>query len=193
MRLGARVSVIRRCVALYIAFLCIHCAVANELAGRVVGVMDGDTIEVLTPAKQLVRVRLAGIDAPEKKQPFGNLAKQKLSALVFSRDVIVDWHKKDRFGRVVGKVFVNGGDADLQMLQAGFAWHYRKYRNEQSLTDRLSYMHAESAARTQRLGLWRDADPIPPWRFRFRRNSSERGVPPDYPRARISTRYRVSR
>ena len=77
---------------------------AAELEGQVVGVLDGDTIDVLTTTKTQVRVRLAGIDAPEKRQAFGNVSKKELSDLVFGKQVTVEWRKKDRYGRTVGKV-----------------------------------------------------------------------------------------
>jgi len=147
-------------------------AVAYDLLGMVVGVMDGDTIDVLTTDKVLVRVRLAGIDAPEKAQPFGAAAKQKLSDLVFAREVVVVWDKKDRYGRTVGKVLVNGADADLRMVESGLAWHYKKYAWEQSVDDQLRYAAAETTARTRRVGLWRDAEPIAPWDFRPKRSKS---------------------
>lgn len=165
-----RVSALLRGVGLCLAFALTQVSFADELLGRVVGVMDGDTVDVLTPMKELVRVRLSGIDAPERKQAFGNVAKQKLSDLVFSRDVVVEWHKKDRYGRIVGKILVNRVDANLQMVDAGMAWHYKQYMAEQPLGDRLSYMHAETAAREKHIGLWRDADPIPPWEFRHSRH-----------------------
>ena len=155
-----------RLVAFFIALALAPCSVASELAGKVVGILDGDTVDVLTPAKELVRVRLSGIDAPEKKQAFGNVSKQTLSDLVFSREVVVEWRKKDRYGRIVGKVLVDGIDMDLKMVTAGMAWHYKQYAKEQSATDRESYASAEDAARAKRVGLWRDKDPIPPWTFR---------------------------
>ena len=155
-----------RVAAFAFAIAFVPCGLATELAGKVVGVLDGDTIDVLTPVKALVRVRLAGIDAPEKKQAFGNVSKQTLSDLVFSREVVVEWRKKDRYGRIVGKVLVDGIDMDLKMVTAGMAWHYKQYAKEQSATDRESYASAEDAARAKRVGLWRDKDPIPPWTFR---------------------------
>lgn len=139
---------------------------AAELVGRVVGVLDGDTIDVLTPAKIQVRIRLAGIDAPEKRQAFGNAAKQKLSDLVFARQVTVDWTKTDRYKRTIGKVLVNGVDANLRMVETGMAWHYKQYAKEQSPADRRLYAAAEEGARARRVGLWRDASPVAPWTFR---------------------------
>ena len=147
------------------------CLVANgclaaELAGRVVGVLDGDTIDLLTPEKRQVRVRLAGIDAPEKNQAFGTVSKQALSDLIFAREVTVDWRKKDRYGRVVGKVLLNGVDTDLKMVELGLAWHYKQHAREQSVIDRKLYAEAEDSARARRAGLWRDAESVPPSSFR---------------------------
>ncbi len=137
-----------------------------ELTGRVVGVIDGDTIDVLTAERQQVRVRLSGIDAPERGQPFNKVAKTRLSALVFGKEVVVDWHKRDRYGRLIGKVLVNGVDADLEMVKSGLAWHYVKYASEQSIVDQSAYAQAEAKARDQQQGLWRDKNPRAPWDFR---------------------------
>ncbi len=133
---------------------------------RVVGVSDGDTITVLTKDKEQVRVRLAGIDAPESAQAFGERAKQKLSDLVFGKTVTVLFDKQDRYRRTVGKVLLGEGDMNMQMLLAGLAWHYKEYANEQPENDRDMYGMAEAEARESRLGLWTDANPIAPsvWR-----------------------------
>ena len=139
---------------------------AAELEGQVVGVLDGDTIDVLTTTKTQVRVRLAGIDAPEKRQAFGNVAKKELSDLVFGKQVTVEWRKKDRYGRTVGKVIVDGVDANLKMVEAGLAWHYKQYAKEQSPEDRALYAAAEKNAQERRIGLWGDLKPMPPWEFR---------------------------
>jgi endonuclease YncB( thermonuclease family) len=154
--------------AIFIVGLCLVASGcwAAELTGRVVGVIDGDTIDLLTPEKWLVRVRLAGIDAPEKRQAFGAVSKQALSDLIFSREVTVNWRKKDRYGRVVGKVLLNGVDTDLKMLELGLAWHSKQYAREQSVVDRKLYAAAEDSARARRAGLWRDAEPVPPSSFR---------------------------
>jgi endonuclease YncB( thermonuclease family) len=139
---------------------------ADSFSGRVVGVSDGDTITVLDQAKKQHKVRLGGIDAPEKGQAFGDRAKESLSRLVYDKSVTVDFHKVDRYGRSVGKVLVAGRDANLEQVRAGFAWWYREYAKEQSLEDRASYAAAEEDARASRRGLWRDAQPVPPWEFR---------------------------
>lgn len=138
----------------------------ETLQGKVVGVSDGDSITVLDNSKTQHKIRLAGIDAPEKSQAFGERSKQHLSDLVFGKPVIVDWSKTDKYGRTIGKVIVNGQDANLSQIYTGLAWHYKQYDKEQSVTDRGSYAQAEIAARAQRIGLWYDAAPTPPWDFR---------------------------
>jgi endonuclease YncB( thermonuclease family) len=141
-------------------------ACAAELAGRVVGIADGDTISVLDSGKTQHRVRLAGIDAPEKGQPFGTRSRENLSKWVHRRDVIVEWHKKDRYGRLVGVVLVDGHDVNLEQVRAGFAWWYRDYAKEQTPKDREVYEMAEKAAKEQYLGLWADPKPVAPWEWR---------------------------
>lgn len=138
----------------------------ETIQGAVVGISDGDTITVLDSNKTQHKVRLAGIDAPEKAQAFGERSKQHLSDLVFGKKVIVDWNKTDKYGRTVGKVIVNGQDANLGQVQAGLAWHYKQYEKEQLASDRSSYAQAEIDARTRKVGLWHDAAPTPPWDFR---------------------------
>ncbi len=149
-----------------VLLLCATAGWAADYAGRIVGVVDGDTVDLLSPSKELHRIRLAGIDAPEKGQPFGAVAKRALSDLVFNRQVVVSAGKSDRYGRLVGKIVVGGTDANLQMVRIGFAWHYKKYAQEQSEEDRERYAAAEVAARFGRQGLWADAHPIAPWEYR---------------------------
>ncbi|WP_305357082.1 thermonuclease family protein [Polaromonas sp.] len=141
-------------------------AAAGVLGGRVVAVTDGDTITVLEAGKVQHVVRLSGIDAPEKKMPFGQRSKQSLSDLVYGRWVEVVGEKNDRYGRLVGKVLVNGRDANLAQIQAGMAWHYKEYQREQTVTDRQMYAEAESNAAMTRQGLWADPNPVPPWDWR---------------------------
>lgn len=139
---------------------------AAAIEGRVVRVADGDTITVLDADKVQHKIRLSGIDAPEKKQPFGQRAKQSLSDLVFSKAVQVETTKRDRYGREIGKVLVDGVDANLMQVQLGFAWHYKAYEREQPAIDRKAYADAESDARAARRGLWVDVAARPPWEFR---------------------------
>jgi len=139
---------------------------AETITGLVVGIADGDTITVLDTDKVQHKIRLAGIDAPEKKQAFGNRSKESLSALAFDKTVNVETSKRDRYGRQIGKVLVNGQDVNLVQVERGMAWFYRQYQREQSPNDRRLYEAAEDAAKAEKRGLWRDADPVPPWDFR---------------------------
>ena len=139
---------------------------AQPISGKVVSVTDGDTITVLDENRKQHKIRLGGIDAPERSQPFGQKSKAHLASLVFGRTVEVESNKKDRYQRTVGKVTINGQDANLAMIVAGYAWHYKKYQNEQPLGDRHLYTSAEQDAREARIGLWRDPHPIPPWEWR---------------------------
>jgi endonuclease YncB( thermonuclease family) len=150
-------------------------AAAEVIEGRVVGVSDGDTVTVLDGENIRHKIWLAGIDAPESRQPFGQASKKNLSDLVFGRDVTVQWRKRDRYGRAVGKVLVQPegcstcqrtSDAGLAQLEAGLAWWYREYRKEQTLEDQGYYEYAEFDAKAQRRGLWVDANPLPPWEWR---------------------------
>jgi endonuclease YncB( thermonuclease family) len=148
------------------AFLWIAHAEADVLAGRVVGIADGDTVTVLDESNGQHRIRLSGIDAPEKGQPYGMTAKENLSRMVFGKPVTVVWHKLDRYGRIVGKVETDGKDAGLEQLRVGLAWHYQKYAYEQPENDRRAYAAAEEEARTAKRGLWADKELVPPWEWR---------------------------
>jgi endonuclease YncB( thermonuclease family) len=139
---------------------------AATLQGKVIGVADGDTVTLLDDQKNQHKIRLQGIDAPEKAQAFGNKSKQSLHEMVHGKEVFVDVQKKDKYGRSVGKILVNQTDACLEQIKRGMAWHYKQYANEQSPEDRDVYAQAESTARAQSLGLWKDKSPTPPWAFR---------------------------
>lgn len=151
-------------VCLLLALACT--AYAETVSGRVVSVADGDTITVLDSDRVQHKIRLAGIDAPERKQAFGNRSKESLSDLVFGKTVNVETGKRDRYGRLVGKVLVNTQDVNLVQVERGMAWFYRQYQREQSPNDRKLYEAAEDAAKAGKRGLWRDVDPVPPWEFR---------------------------
>lgn len=129
-------------------------------------VTDGDTIEILDESKESHRIRLKGIDAPEKRQAFGSVSRQNLAMLVAGKEVRIEWQKLDRNRRIVGKVFVDGQDVCLEQIKAGLAWHFRRFENEQSAEDQLSYAQAEQNARTLKVGLWLDSSQIPPWDYR---------------------------
>lgn len=158
------------CRPVLAALLTLSCAwaYAATLTGEVVALADGDTLTVLDDAKTQYRVRLAGIDAPEKHQAFGGRSQQHLSNLAFGKRVVVEWHKTDRYRRIVGKVTVGQIDAGLEQLRAGMAWHYKQYEAEQSAEDRAAYAAAEQAARQARLGVWSEDGAVAPWDFRRR-------------------------
>jgi endonuclease YncB( thermonuclease family) len=156
---------------LVITLLLIQSAYAEVLSGRVVGVADGDTITVLDSTHAQHKIRLAGIDAPEKKQAFGNVSKKSLSDMVFNQQVDVEWHKEDRYGRKVGKVLVNDEDVNLEQIKRGMAWFYKKYKGELIQEDRIIYDQAQLEAEANQVGLWVDSYPIPPWDFRKQRKS----------------------
>lgn len=134
---------------------------ANALEGRVVAVLDGDTIDVLDANNRSHRIRFAEIDAPELKgQAFGQMAKQKLSDLCYGRHASVVEGDHDRYGRTVGVVTCNGINANQAMVSSGLAWVYRQYTHSPAL------FRAEEEARASRRGLWADPSPTPPWLWR---------------------------
>lgn len=153
--------------------LAITAAQAEQVQGRVVGVADGDTVTVLDDRKVQHKVRLAGIDAPEKGMPYGQRSKQYLSDLVFGKNVTLEGDKVDRYGRTVAKVLLNGRDVNLAQIAAGMAWHYKKYDREQSSNDRMLYGAEELNARAARRGLWGDAQPVAPWDWRAEKRIKE--------------------
>lgn len=152
-------------VAVVLATL-VTTACAAPLAGRVVGIADGDTLTLLDATNTQHKIRLAGIDSPEKSQPFGQYCKKSLSDLTYDRVVTVEASKRDRYGRVIGKVLIDDWDVNLEQIRLGCGWHYKKYQNEQNLDDRLSYNSAEESARANRVGLWVETEPMPPWDWR---------------------------
>jgi len=150
-------------------------AQAEVLEGRVIAVSDGDTITIVDASKQQHRIRINGIDAPEKGQAFGERSKQNLSKLAFQKDARLDCHKTDRYKRKVCKVWVQPADCptcgntlDVGHAQvvAGLAWWYRAYAKEQTAEDKGRYESAEDEARLRTWGLWRDNEPVPPWEWR---------------------------
>ena len=133
---------------------------AETIQGKVISIADGDTLTLLTSSKQQVKIRLAGIDTPEKKQPFGNKAKQALANLAFQKQALVEVETKDRYGRTVGVVFVDGLNVNAELVKQGMAWVYRKYTGDKRL------YALESEAKQAKRGLWLDENPIPPWEWR---------------------------
>jgi endonuclease YncB( thermonuclease family) len=152
-----------------LSFFCVlKVCFAESMTAKVVAVSDGDTIVVLVDSRQH-KVRLLGIDAPEKNQPFGNQSKQSLAEMVFSKTVVIDFNKRDKYQRIVGKILLGSVDVNLQQIKFGYAWHYKQYEKEQDVEDRALYANQEYLARKNNIGLWSDSIPTPPWEFRKRR------------------------
>jgi micrococcal nuclease len=134
---------------------------ATVITGKVVGLADGDSFTLLLKDNSTIRIRLHGIDTPEKGQPFGNNAKQFTSSLIFNKQVKVTQTDTDRYGRIVG-IVTNPDNIIVNeaLLKAGMAWHYKKYDNNPN------WAKMEKEAKASKLGLWQDANPIPPWDWR---------------------------
>lgn len=131
-----------------------------ELVGKVVKVSDGDTVTILAPDKTQYKIRLNDIDAPEKKQAFGNKSKDNLAKYIAGKTVTVKYQKKDRYKRILGTIYYNNMDINLQQVKYGYAWVYKKYSNNQN------YYKAEKLARDKKVGIWADKNPLEPWEFR---------------------------
>ena len=160
-------------------------ASAAQLFGKVVAVGDGDTLTVVEESNQQHKIRLAGIDAPERRQAYGDRSKQHLSSLTYGKTVLVFWEKRDRYRRIVGRVYAReckfmtcrySVDVGLEQIKAGLAWHYKQYEKEQAYDERLRYAALEQQARARREGLWQESEPQPPWEFRHQSTNRHAAV-----------------
>ena len=131
----------------------------SNIPGIVVKVYDGDTI-TLQNNSGIYKIRLAGIDAPESRQAYGNVSRNYLYNMVRDRFVYAEVHNKDRYGRYVAKIMLDNTDVNAEMLRAGLAWHYKQYDNN------YEYAMLEQEAKENRRGLWIEKNPIPPWIYR---------------------------
>jgi len=138
-------------------------ASALAWSGKVVGVSDGDTIKVLNSTMEQVKIRLYGVDTPEKKQEFGQVAKQFTSDMVFGKMVDVEVLATDRYGRKVALVYVDNLTLNEELVRAGQAWVYDRYCDAPMC---LKWKGLQAAAKKERLGLWADQAPTPPWEWR---------------------------
>ena len=137
----------------------------QTFTAKVTRILDGDTIEVQN-TNSILKIRLQGIDAPETVQPFGDTARQKLTNLILNKTITIKSDSKDKYDRLIAKVSLNNNDICLVMIRTGQAWWFTRYADSQSPSDRLAYNEAEDQSRQQRLGLWADPNPVPPWTFR---------------------------
>ena len=131
-----------------------------QLKGKVISIADGDTITVIDQNKEQHKIRLAEIDAPEKKQAFGTKAKEALADKVFDHEVTVKYKTKDRYGRIVGYVYLDNRLINKEMVEEGFAWQYTTYSKSKDYGD------LQAQAKKNKVGLWKDESPTPPWEFR---------------------------
>lgn len=151
---------LNKIITLTFCFFLSGSLVAAEIQGKVIRVLDGDTIDVLQDKKP-VRVRLLNIDAPEKKQAYGSWSTNQLKDLVAGQPVAVTYTQKDRYGRVLGRVVTtNGTEANRYMVQSGAAWVYERYNTDNALPA------LQREAQEQKRGLWAESHPVPPWEWR---------------------------
>jgi endonuclease YncB( thermonuclease family) len=132
----------------------------KTISCRVTGIKDGDTIEILTGARKSMTVRLHGIDAPEKSQPFSQKSKENLSKLIYGKQVRLYTYGNDRYGRLIADVFIDTINVNYLQVAVGLAWHYKQYSDDETLA------YLQEQARRQKLGLWQEADPVAPWQYR---------------------------
>lgn len=151
----------RKIIVLILSFLMMMMSFAMNIKGKVIKIADGDTITIQTLNNERIKVRLYGIDAPEKKQDYGIKSLDVLKELSYGKTVDVEVKEKDRYGRTVGIVFLNGEEINLKMIETGNAWHYKKYAKEKA-----NYSNAEAEARKSKLGLWNSDKQISPWEYR---------------------------
>ena len=145
----------------------------GDFNAQVVRIVDGDTIQVIDSNGIKFKIRLLGIDTPELKQRFGYESSLFLKKIIDGKSVIIiskpeknKPYTLGRYKRIIGKIILNGKDINLEMVQKGMAWHYKKYIKSQNVEDRQSYNNAEQDARLNKVGLWSDVNPVAPWEWR---------------------------
>ena len=132
----------------------------GKLTGKVIHIVDGDTFDLLTEDTVKIRIRLNGIDCPERKQDYYQVCKDALSTYIFGKDVTLITHGKDRWKRVIADVYMNKEYINLKMVENGFAWHFKKYSKDINLAK------AEENARKKKAGIWKMKNPEAPWNYR---------------------------
>lgn len=150
----------RKLLVLILSLFMMVLSFATTIKGKVIKVADGDTITVLKDGEK-VRVRFYGIDAPEKKQEYGIKSLDVLKKLIDKKEVEIDVKDKDQYGRIVGIVYYNGVNINLHMLETGNAWWYKQYSKQN-----VEFRVAEEKAKLEKLGLWKESNPTPPWVYR---------------------------
>ena len=163
--------------AFVIIFILTIYSVRADFTAKVQRVVDGDTVHVVNKAGKKFKVRLTGIDAPEKNQPYGLASTYKLTELLINKWVLLkskpdngNLYSIDRYNRVLAKVILDGRDINLAQVSSGYAWHFKRYQKQQSSSDREAYKDAELNAKKNKLGLWKEKKPIAPWNWRRIKN-----------------------
>ncbi len=157
----------RKCLQI-VFYILLFCTYANslELVGKVIKVSDGDTVTILTEDKVSHKIRLNDIDAPEKKQPFGNKSRDNLASYIAGEIITVKYKSKDKYGRILGTIYFENLDINLQQIKNGYAWVYKQYSKNQT------YYQEEQKAKDLKKGLWIAKEPLAPWEYRKKRKSS---------------------
>ena len=155
-------------VRVFCLFLIIQSVQAASFSGKVLTVIDGDTIIVMGGDEEKAKIRLAGIDAPESEQSMGEESKKALSAMVSGKQATVHWKKKDDYGRFIGDVYVGKLWVNQKMVALGWAWHYKNYSKDKRLAE------AQTAAKADLKGIWIDKTAFPPWDWRKRNEQPSR-------------------
>jgi micrococcal nuclease len=157
-------NIINRIVLIIIFFLSLSNCLYSQLKGRIIGVSDGDSVSLLDEKNVVFKIRLNGIDAPEKKQDFGNASKNFIGDLIYDKFVWVRTNGLDRYGRTIGTIYLNenmiGKSVNEMSLENGMSWHYKKYDKN------ILWSNIELKAKEDKVGLWKLPNPIPPWSFR---------------------------
>lgn len=151
-----------------------------DVHGTALDVQDGDTFVLRDESGLRIRVRVAGIDAPEKSQPYADRSRQHLRELLKDQRIRLEPVKQDVYGRTVARVFVDRGesgerDVALAQLQAGLSWHFKRYKSDQPRDEFVRYAQAEREARAAGFGMWQDPRPEAPWEFRDRARKQASG------------------
>lgn len=147
---------------LFLATVLVASLSADTITGRVVKVLDGDTVEILDSSNNPHRIRFAQIDAPEKSQDFGQISKQSLASMCAGKNANAEVETYDRYGRAVAVVRCEGIEANLEQVKRGMAWVYERYASDQR------YFDAQKFAKAKGIGLWSQSNPTPPWEYRRR-------------------------
>ena len=147
-----------------VAFLTTPPKIVEEFPAKVIGVTDGDTVTVLRGREQ-IKIRLEGIDAPERGQAFADKSKSALSKLVYRKSITIQKTGEDRYGRTLGRIQVAGRDAAEEMIKQGMAWHYKDYSTDEVLAE------LEVQARAAKIGLWSESNALAPWEYRLRQKN----------------------